>query len=172
MAHQSLYEDHIPTTTILVYIRRKPGLTSEQFYDHWETVHARIVAPWAEKNGLLGYRQIHLAGTLPPTNTATQQSPHSTSTNTLHFDGIATFEVPADVQFADAFKDPYYTAVIEPDEARFIDKEGQGSGVLATFEGKTMTILDHGMSMLGEKGKGERTLWAEFEVKQRKKNEA
>jgi hypothetical protein len=43
---------------IITYIRRRRDLTPEQFYDHWENVHAHKVIPWAEKHGILSYQQV------------------------------------------------------------------------------------------------------------------
>jgi hypothetical protein len=82
-----------------------------------------------------------------------------------HFDGIAFFEVPRHVNFIDAFRDPYYAEYIEPDENRFIDKAGQNGGLLATYEGRTVTLVEHGKSLIGEKGELERKRWADFESK-------
>lgn len=42
----------------IFYLRRKPGMSKEQFYDHWEHVHAKKVAPWAERVGVVSYRQV------------------------------------------------------------------------------------------------------------------
>jgi hypothetical protein len=44
---------------ILIYIRRKRDLTPEQFYNHWEDVHAHKVIPWAEKHGMIRYQQVY-----------------------------------------------------------------------------------------------------------------
>jgi len=48
---------HVQATA---YIKRKPGLTQAQFYDYWQNVHARKVAPWAEKHGVLSYKQVNM----------------------------------------------------------------------------------------------------------------
>jgi hypothetical protein len=53
-----------PTTTVLIYFRRNPYLTLEEFYNYWQNQHAQIVAPWMEKHGWLGYRQVQYLG--PP----------------------------------------------------------------------------------------------------------
>jgi hypothetical protein len=42
----------------VAFIKRKPDITPEQFYHHWETVHARLVKPWAEKHRIVGYTQV------------------------------------------------------------------------------------------------------------------
>jgi hypothetical protein len=43
---------------ILMYIRRKPDLTLDQFYEHWENVHGPTVISWAEKHGFERYQQV------------------------------------------------------------------------------------------------------------------
>jgi hypothetical protein len=47
--------DHIE---VLMYVRRKPGMSREDFYKHWQGTHARLVAPWAEKHGVVSYKQV------------------------------------------------------------------------------------------------------------------
>ena len=54
------------TIQIVTFIKRNPKLSREDFYKHWREVHAPIVAPWAEKHGILTYRQGHSAGTIVP----------------------------------------------------------------------------------------------------------
>jgi hypothetical protein len=58
-------------------------------------------------------------------------------------------------QFTNAFSDPYYLEVIEPDERNFVDKEGAGGGLVARFMGKLVDIGIDGKSVLGTKGKSE-----------------
>jgi hypothetical protein len=43
---------------ILGFIKRRPDLTEEQFYEHWEKVHGPLVAPWAVKHGFVSYSQV------------------------------------------------------------------------------------------------------------------
>lgn len=40
------------------FIKRKAGSTPEEFYHHWEFIHAPLVKPWAEKHGIVGYSQV------------------------------------------------------------------------------------------------------------------
>jgi hypothetical protein len=87
----------------------------------------------------------------------------------FHFDGIAFFEVPRHVNFVDAFSDPYYAKFIEPDENRFVDKASEHGGILATYEGRTVTLVDHGETLIGEEGEPERKAWAKFEEKAKAK---
>lgn len=66
-------------------------------------------------------------------------------------------------QFTDAFKDPYYVDVIEPDEREMIDKDGPGSGVIASFQGLMIDIVHQGKNTLGEHGHSYRKTFEEHE---------
>lgn len=121
------------------------------------------------------YLQIQTAGTI--SKPSTQALPHLTADHStgpsgelFHFDGIFFAEVPLHVNFADAYKDPYYTEVIAPDENIFVDSSGDR--IIASYEGKTMTILDHGMSVMGDKESPERKRWVEFEEEAKAKAKA
>lgn len=39
---------------------------------------------------------------------------------------------------------PYYLEIVAPDEAKFIDKEAFGSGMVATFVGASVESVDDG----------------------------
>lgn len=173
---------------IISYIRRKPSLTPAQFYDHWENGHGPKVIPWAEKHNIRRYQQvralspflqpdlhshalfkIHIAGKIVP-SAAADSAPNAMNkgelpTEPIDFDGIAMFTVPSLEQFVDAFKDPYYIHVIEPDERVMLDKDGPGSGVLASFQGKMLDMVNAGKSTIGDKGKEYRDTWKEREKK-------
>jgi hypothetical protein len=68
------------TTQIVTFIARKPSLTLERFYKHWSTVHAPIVAPWAEKHGIISYKQHHKSGMIVP-NIADGSAPNASREN-------------------------------------------------------------------------------------------
>jgi len=169
---------------IVSYIKRNPALSLAQFYEHWENVHARKVIPWAKKHGILRYQQVrrsfpitfsqpahHLqvytAGSIVPIP-ATASAPNAVSrgelpTTPVAFDGIAIFLVPSLQQFNAAFEDPYYVDVIEVDERVILDKNGPGSGVLASFNGKMTDMMQRGQNAIGDKGEEYRNLWEEYE---------
>lgn len=44
----------------ICFIRRRPDLTEEQFYDYWRNVHAPKIAYWSKKHGLIGYTQVDI----------------------------------------------------------------------------------------------------------------
>jgi hypothetical protein len=45
---------------IIGFIKRRPDLTEEQFYEHWGNIHGPLVAPWAVKHGIISYSQVRL----------------------------------------------------------------------------------------------------------------
>jgi hypothetical protein len=170
---------------VLSYVRRNRSMTREQFYDHWENVHGPKVIPWIEKHGIRRYQQvshlpsfpltpymlticfqIHVAGsTLPgPAISGTPEATDFPSTP-IEFDGIAMLTVPSLERFTDSYKDPYYVAVIEPDERRFIDKAGPGAGVVVSFQGRLIDMVHGGKGTLGEKHAEYREAFEEFEKK-------
>ena len=117
------------------------------------------------------YLQVHTAGHMVPVP-ATASAPNAISrgalpTTPVEFDGIAIFLVPSLQQFNAAFEDPYYVDVIEVDERVILDKEGPGSGVIASFNGKMTDMMQRGLNAVGEKGDKYRKLWEEYEKKAR-----
>jgi hypothetical protein len=103
---------------------------------------------------------------------ATNSAPYALSTEPLpttpiEFDGIAMFLVPSLKHFTNAFKDPYYVEVIEPDEREMLDKTGPGSGVVASFQGRVVTVVLQGESVVRKRVKGEeyRRVFEEYQEK-------
>lgn len=83
----------------------------------------------------------------------------------MDFDGIAVFLVPSLQQFNAAFEDPYYVEVIEVDERIILDKAGPGSGVIASFNGKMVDMMQRGQSTIANKGDEYHRVWEEYEKK-------
>jgi len=40
------------------FICKKAEFTEAEFYEYWLVNHSAIVIPWAEKHGILSYRQV------------------------------------------------------------------------------------------------------------------
>jgi hypothetical protein len=59
----------------------------------------------------------------------------------MEFDGIALSLVPSMDGMAGRFEDPYFTDVIEADEAKFLDRNAPGKGVIAIFFGPSENLL-------------------------------
>jgi hypothetical protein len=116
---------------------------------------------------------MHVSGLLAP-NVAIVSAPNDPNTGKLpntppEFDGIAVFVVESLQQFTDAFNDPYYLEVIEPDEKEFVDKEGSGGGLVARFQGKMFDMVHNRRSVMETKVKSEeyRKEFDEFEKRRR-----
>ncbi|KAH8909832.1 hypothetical protein BR93DRAFT_965907 [Coniochaeta sp. PMI_546] len=103
------------------FLKRHPDMTPEQFYHHWEHIHAPLVKPWAKRFGLVSYTQVHTTAALKGGEPI---GPEAAGTSVLvDYDGCALIEAPSFEVFSDAFKDEYYVNIIEPDERIFIDKK-------------------------------------------------
>jgi hypothetical protein len=115
---------------------------------------------------------MHVSGSIAP-NVAVASAPNDPTTGKLpntppEFDGIAMFVVESLQQFTDAFNDPYYLQVIEPDEKEFVDKEGPGGGLVARFQGKMVDMVHNGSIMETKvKSKEYRKEFEEFERRRR-----
>jgi hypothetical protein len=112
---------------------------------------------------------MHVSGLVVPnaasTQTASSPIPVEPYRGHTEFDGIAVFVVPSLEHFNNAFNDPYYIEVIEPDEKKFVDKEGLGGGLVARFQGKMLDIGLDRKSMFGttERSDNYRNAFEKFE---------
>jgi hypothetical protein len=43
---------------IIGFLKKRPDLTHEEFYEHWEKKHAPLVVPWIMKHGFISYMQV------------------------------------------------------------------------------------------------------------------
>lgn len=143
------------TVQIVTFIKRNPKLSREEFYKHWSTVHAPMVAPWAEKHGVLQYRQNHSSGTIVPSindksapNVHGKEGNPDIPTTPQEYDGFVIWEVPSLEAFGKAFQDPYYLKYIEPDEHNLIDKNSFAGGIIATFSSPFFQVMKDGKSGL------------------------
>ena len=60
------------TVFSISFLKKRPDITHEQFYNHWENVHGPLVKPWMEKHGFVSYTQVR--NSLPTLYTATDIS--------------------------------------------------------------------------------------------------
>jgi hypothetical protein len=122
-----------------------------------------------DKPPLAKHSKVHTAGSIVPVP-ATASAPNAISrgelpTTPVEFDGIAVFLVPSLESFNAAFEDPYYQEVIEVDERVILDKAGPGSGVIASFNGRMVDMMQRGKSTIGD-GEGKyRRVWEQYEKK-------
>lgn len=67
----------------------------------------------------------------------------------VEFDGIAMFLVPSLESFKAAVEDRYYLNVVQPDEYNLMDKNAPGRGVVASFEGVVVPVVQNGADATG-----------------------
>ncbi|KAJ0162940.1 hypothetical protein CTA2_3789 [Colletotrichum tanaceti] len=127
------------TTQLITYLKRGANLTRSEFWDYWQSQHAPKVAPLAVHLGITRYQQIRVSGQVLPTLVG-RDGPSSGVP--VEFDGIAMLLYPS-VEVINAFvTHPYYADVVEPDEHNFMDKSAFGAGMVATFRGAQIQVVD------------------------------
>ncbi|OLN81341.1 hypothetical protein CCHL11_08566 [Colletotrichum chlorophyti] len=134
---------------MVTYVKRASNLTRTEFWDYWQTQHAPKVNPLAVHFNITRYQQILVGGhTLPTAAGSTEPS----SAEPVEFDGIAMFLYPSGEALEEMLAHPYYINVVEPDEHVFIDKSAYGAGMVATFVGTDIEVVDDRRNVwVGEK---------------------
>lgn len=69
-------------------------------------------------------------------------STEAASADLVPFDGIAMFLYKSQEVMDAMLTHPYYAEVIQPDEAKLIDKNAFNGGQIATFTGSQVAVLD------------------------------
>ncbi|KAK6813232.1 hypothetical protein RU639_011106 [Aspergillus parasiticus] len=133
------HDSYTGYTQMITYIKRHPDWTREDFWTHWQTEHAPKVAPLATYFNITRYQQILVGGMIPPTASGADQPANTTL---LSFDGIAMFLYPDPSALTAMLSHPYYIDVVEKDEETFIDKSAYGDGMVATFVGNNVEVVD------------------------------
>ena len=103
-------------TTLIVCIRRKPGLTPREFSDYWRDRHGPLIQACPEfKRHLVSYVQYHAV------------DGHSAIAQMFgvsgDYDGVAVLQFHNEQALQAAFAEPAYLANIRPDEPNFVDLE-------------------------------------------------
>jgi len=94
---------------VIVGIKRKVGMSPEDFHEHWRTTHADLVREnQASKKYIRKYVQCH---TLPG----------EYAQGEVAFDGTAELWFDSVADKDSFFTDPDYLEHVNPDEARFAD---------------------------------------------------
>lgn len=103
-------------TTLIVCIKRKPGLSEEAFVRHWQEVHGPILRACTDfTRHLKSYTQHRLADRDSPVAKLFGVSGD--------YDGVAVLEFRDEAAMRQAFAEPAYLADVQPDEANFVDLE-------------------------------------------------
>ncbi|KAJ9608854.1 hypothetical protein H2200_006625 [Cladophialophora chaetospira] len=146
-----------PTKTkvlrVSMYLKKKPGLSQEEFNRYWSHVHGPLVRPLVEKYGILKYTQVGepLRWTFAPllvsnvesmsvakfsmfplqyhTSQTVQQStmdawPELKALEVTPYDGVAEFIVKDVEGIKRSRDDPFFIEKIRPDEENFFDVQG------------------------------------------------
>jgi NAD(P)-dependent dehydrogenase (short-subunit alcohol dehydrogenase family) len=109
-------------TTLVVCIKRKPGMSSEQFSAHWRDTHGPMLAVCTDfTRHLVSYVQHHMVA---------QDSPVARMFGIPgDYDGVAILTFRRAEDIAAAFAEPRYLADVRPDEATFVDLDNSLSFV-------------------------------------------
>lgn len=102
--------------TIVVCIRRKPGMTQEAFTAYWRDVHAPTLLACTDfTRHIVSYVQHHIADG----DTAVAKLFGVSG----DYDGVATLTFADEAALAAAFAEPKYMTDVRPDEFNFVDTE-------------------------------------------------
>lgn len=101
-------------TTLIVFIKRRPGMEPEAFSRYWREVHAPLLLACTDfSRHILRYEQFH--GTA---QTAALGAMFGASGD---FDGVAAITFANAEALTEAFAEPRYLADVRPDEPHFVD---------------------------------------------------
>jgi hypothetical protein len=96
---------------LVAMLKRKPGTTHEEFLDHWLNRHAPLIAGTPEiARHIVRYEQ------LPVTSAADWMA-------SAGVDGVTVQWMTGPEAFEAFISEPKYAELIEPDEARFLDRD-------------------------------------------------
>ncbi|KAF8899394.1 hypothetical protein BD779DRAFT_1429099, partial [Infundibulicybe gibba] len=98
---------------LVLLIKRKEGITNEEFSEYWANSHARLFSsvPIVKQN-LLKYEQAHM----------NEQPVNSIGFPAAKWDGIAVFEATSYDKILAIFDSEEYKNTVIPDELRFVDR--------------------------------------------------
>jgi hypothetical protein len=94
---------------VIVFVKRNPGLSVEEFHRHWREVHARLVSETASvARHILRYEQ-------------NPRSQEDYARDEEGFDGVAIAWYRSRDEMEALFREPEYLERIRPDEERLSD---------------------------------------------------
>ncbi|EXJ76368.1 uncharacterized protein A1O5_00876 [Cladophialophora psammophila CBS 110553] len=107
---------------VSMYLKRKPGLTEEQFNHYWPQVHGPLVSPLVEKYGILKYTQYHTSSTVQQAMMSAW--PELKALDITPYDRVAEFIVKDIHRIKKSRDDPFFIEKVRPDEEKFSDVKG------------------------------------------------
>jgi uncharacterized protein (TIGR02118 family) len=97
---------------LIACLKRKSGITREEFSRHWREIHGPLVTSVPEfMRHVRKYVQCHIAKDSAPLGASSE------------FDGVAELWFDNAAAIKTAFEEPRYLELIRPDEVKFIDLE-------------------------------------------------
>lgn len=102
-------------------LKRKPGMSEEEFHDYWLNQHGPLVREYKDAFNIRRYVQVHLADTDLNDGLASARG-----SEPRYFDGVAELWWDSEQDLLAALDSPEAQAGLEAlieDEARFIDLE-------------------------------------------------
>lgn len=112
-----------------VFVRRREGLTHEEFLDHWHTRHGPLIAGTPElARHIVRYEQHPIATGTPDW------------AGTPGYDGVAVQWFRSFEGFTGFLAEPAYAELIAPDEERFLDRDS----ILWQFSEEPVVVIDGG----------------------------
>ena len=94
---------------LVCFLKRREGMTREEFYDHWENHHAPLIAGTPElARHIVRYEQLRV-------------TTHTDWMGTEGYDGITLQWMVGPESFEGFIAEPKYAELIAPDEKSFLD---------------------------------------------------
>jgi len=96
---------------LVAFLKRRDGMTLDEFYEHWEGTHGPLIRSTPElARHLVRYEQ-H------------RRVPEPSWAGTKGYDGITIQWLDSVEAFSAFCAEPKYAELIEPDEERFLDRD-------------------------------------------------
>lgn len=112
------------STSLIVFIKRRPGMTAEAFSRYWREEHGPLLLACTDfSRHIVRYEQFH--GTA---QTAAIGAMFGASGD---YDGVAAITFTDADTLAEAFAEPAYLSDVRPDEPNFVDLDNCQSFIAA-----------------------------------------
>ncbi|KAH7312449.1 EthD domain-containing protein [Stachybotrys elegans] len=112
--------DTEPLIRISIAVRRKPGISEEEFSHYWAHKHGPLASEWLKRNRIVRYVQYH---TTSQHRNLAQGMAEAIGKPLMAYDGVGDFWVRRYEDFEAAFLDPEYKERLQPDEDKFVDRD-------------------------------------------------
>lgn len=121
---------------LVAFVKRKPGMTSAEFYEHWEQRHGPLIAATPGLARCIVRYEQH------------RRTTDADWMGTEGYDGVTIQWMRSAQAFRDFLSDPAYAEVLAPDEASFLDQ----SATVWMVTGEPTVVIDGPLSDDGDAG--------------------